>query len=216
MGNTASDISEDNSIVHYLDDDVLQLVCEDLHDLVLHNKTLPTYGRPEVSMIPLSLTCKRFRTLCLPYIFQTFNLECYAKNPWWEASNKLKAWNPALSPHIREISIDMCIRYKYEDSWLANWFVSSLPDALARALHHLSTTSPHLDRISVKIADDKYPVFQAAFDKIGLAFPTVSKLAIMNCPTHDSMMQLCPNVRFLSIVGIRYVHTDEGTRGCLV
>ncbi len=48
MGNTASDISEDNSIVHYLDDDVLQLVCEDLHDLVLHNKTLPTYGRPEV------------------------------------------------------------------------------------------------------------------------------------------------------------------------
>lgn len=103
----------------------------------------------------------------------------------------------------------MCIRYRYEDSWLANWFVSSLPDALARALHHLSTTSPHLDRISVKIADDKYPVFQAAFDKIGLAFPTVSKLAIMNCPTHDSVMLLCPNVRFLSIVGIRYVHTDE-------
>lgn len=48
MGNTASDISEDNSILYYLNDDVLQLVCEDLHDLVLHNKTLPMYGRPEV------------------------------------------------------------------------------------------------------------------------------------------------------------------------
>lgn len=58
MGNTASNISEDKSILHYLHDDVMQLVCEDLHDLVLHNRTLPMYDRPEVLSLLIDWSLK--------------------------------------------------------------------------------------------------------------------------------------------------------------
>ena len=126
MNSSSSNASGNDSILDYLDDDVLQLVCGHLKGLVAHNNTLPLYQRPEVhrtshtslilvyngcslsqvSMLPLSLTCKRFRVLCLPYIFQMFNLECYTRNPWWEASNRMVRWNPDLSPHVRYVCPD--------------------------------------------------------------------------------------------------------------
>ncbi|KAI0087729.1 hypothetical protein BDY19DRAFT_219485 [Irpex rosettiformis] len=215
MGNIASvDVNDsDRSILHHLDDDVLQLVCKHLHGLVLHNKTLPPYHRPVVSMLPLSLTCKRFRALCLPYIFQIFNLECYDKNPWWGASNKLKIWNSDLAPNVREVSINLCIWSMYKDSWLATWFIPSLPDTLAQALRHLSFSSPHLNKISLQIEDDKYHIFEAAFAKAGLSFPNVDRLQIS--PANSGMMKLCPNVKSLSVLGRNHLNAAVWSRKVL-
>ena len=55
----------------------------------------------QMSLKPLSLTCKRFREHCAPYLFQVFRMEYYEENLWTQASNRLKSWNTGFSPYVR-------------------------------------------------------------------------------------------------------------------
>ena len=56
----------------------------------------------------------------------------------------------------------------------------------------------------MRVEEDKYPLFEAAFSKIGLSFPSVRRLAIS--PANDGLMRMCPNVTSLSIFGISYLN----------
>jgi len=49
----------------------------------------------------LSLTSKRLRALCVPYLFNRFNLVSNENDPWNKAMEKLKGWNPEFARHVR-------------------------------------------------------------------------------------------------------------------
>ncbi|KAI0095069.1 hypothetical protein BDY19DRAFT_64134 [Irpex rosettiformis] len=173
-------VANKSAILCRLNDDVLDLVCAGLCDLATADKQ-QRRGRREdkASLIPLSTTCKRFRTFCIPYIFQTFKLEYYAADP-----------------------ITLKLAFKADETL----FTDALPDALASVLSTLTSLNSRLERFTLTIEPKRVDLFVAALVKRNVVFTSVRRLNIGHCA--DQVLDLFPNTVALGIHGLPYRQTD--------
>ncbi|KAI0091458.1 hypothetical protein BDY19DRAFT_1054839 [Irpex rosettiformis] len=181
------------SILHHLDDDVLGLVCANLHDLAAADKQ---HSGDKASLRPLSTTCKRLRALCIPYIFQTFKLEYRAANPWAEASWKLEGWNTDFAPFVREVIITLKLAKKADEAS----FISTLPDTLASVLITLTSSTSRLESFTLEIEPKRMDLFAVALVKQNVVFTSVRRLKIGHYGAQ--VLDLFPNTMTLAIHGL--------------
>ncbi|KAF5364912.1 hypothetical protein D9758_008149 [Tetrapyrgos nigripes] len=173
-------------IFDYLNDDVLGVICFLLNDMEKDSTSF---------LKSLSLSCKRFRTHCLAYIFQTFTLKHVGNNAWEYAMGRLKEWNSAVSQHsscVREIFIKLIFG--------PSRIPSEFPKLLASTLSEISTSSQRLHKMTLHIDIDigfAQP-FQETFQQknLHLIFPTVKRV-IVSEELHY-LVRHCPNAEYLS------------------
>ncbi|KAI0698507.1 hypothetical protein BC835DRAFT_656481 [Cytidiella melzeri] len=194
-GNTET---ERPSILFYLNDDVLQLIILSLRQLAQQQISKTSAGDAQIkaSLLPMSLTCRKFRAYCAPCLFHLFRLVSHGdKNPWMKASNKLELWNNDFGPFVRKVVIDLKVRtYGHNDPHSP--FVDELPDNLAGVLQKMSG----VERITFSIDDSRVHHFETAFINHNLAFPGVRRLTV--APPNNIIVKLCPNTEALQVVRI--------------
>jgi len=186
-----------------LDDDVLGLICAALGVSQNHKTKNSQAEKPKPHLDALSLTCKRLRGHCLPYLFHTFNLYCYENNPWDRALEKLNAWNTNFSPFVREILVHLELGYMEDPEP----FSDALPDVLAQTLSEISTSSPRLDKITVIINEDRAHLFERSFLKHVVLFPTVRRVVVS--PYNDYLVSHCPNAEIVSVNDWVWLHSQK-------
>ncbi|KAF5350405.1 hypothetical protein D9758_012487 [Tetrapyrgos nigripes] len=199
--------SPESSILNYLDDDVLGVICgflqSTLEDTSSRRSPKLVEGVQKSPFDSLSRTCKRLRTHSLPFIFKHFMLYCFGNNPWDRAMAKLKDWNPDYSSYVQEIHLRFELGYKEDPEP----FAEKLPDTLAKVLSRISTSSSHLYKFSCIINEDRAHLFRDAFSRHNLAFPTVKQLIVG--PYNDFAVKLCPNTDYLSVNDWVWLHSKK-------
>ncbi|KAF5355545.1 hypothetical protein D9758_006428 [Tetrapyrgos nigripes] len=194
--------SPESSILNYLDDDVLGVICEHLQfklispvDTSSGRRTCPKLveGVQKSPLDSLSRTCKRLRVHSLPYVFNQFTLHCYGNSPWDLAMLKLQDWNPDYSSYVQEIHLRIELGYKEDPEA----FAEELPDTLAKVLSKIATSSSRLHKFSCIINEDRAHLFHDAFTRHNLTFSTVKQLIVG--PYNEYAVKLCPNTDYVSV-----------------
>ncbi|KAI0814752.1 hypothetical protein BC629DRAFT_810924 [Irpex lacteus] len=182
---------EMRSILQILDDDVLILICSSLCDVIREETQKKWFTQVEASLLPLSVTCKHFRALCIPIIFRTFSLECCSNDPWIDAWKKLDSWNTDYSPFVRAVRINLTLAFTTGKPE----FVDALPGRLASVLHTFSQP----EKVILNIHRPHAHLFEDTFIENRVVLPSVQRFVVS--PSHAGIFKLCPNAISLTVQG---------------
>ncbi|KAI0337389.1 hypothetical protein BDW22DRAFT_1364156 [Trametopsis cervina] len=180
-----------------VNDDVLALICAAVKQSQNSGRVWDWNDSDHISLSPLnalSLTCRRVRAQCVPYLFQQITLCCVADHPWARAIEMLSDWNPAHSAYVRELSIALSGPYVF--SGPHDNLVEDLATTLADTLYRISKAATSLEALRVEIDEFQVGLFQAAFAARGLIFPGVRRLTVG--PFNDYMVAHCPHTTMLA------------------
>ncbi|THV04708.1 hypothetical protein K435DRAFT_159252 [Dendrothele bispora CBS 962.96] len=221
------------SSLENLNDDVLGLICETVHELTkanaewlassesecfcvtndydsdsdidsdLESELSSTssdasneyWSWPPFSLKPLSLTSRRIRAFCEPFLFQKFTIS----RPCDQLLEKLSIWNPRV--YVRKMDISLYMGFQEKPDHLRD-----LPRTLAETMAFISQSQsarPRLNSLSMSIDEKQAHLLKNAISAVqaeyprAIEFPGIRHLTIG--PNNEFILKYCPNVETLIV-----------------